>query len=139
DPIPTQIQTSMQSRDDYIVRVPGALDVTHNAIEYKTYDAGQYYLYGHFDEARARYEPIYNDHCGKDKYGYEAWEKLIVMSNHLGDAERSRTLAQQEKDHPCAISEDEKAKATLIVDPTLQEAAYAKVQAKLKVAQEAQP
>jgi tetratricopeptide (TPR) repeat protein len=139
DPIPTQIQTSMQSRDDYITRVPAALDVTHNAIEYKTYDAGQYYLYGHFDEARARYEPIYAERCGKDKYGYEAWEKLIVMSNHLGDAERSRELAQHEKDHPCAISEDQKAKASLIVDPTLQEAAYAKAAAKLKQAQDAPP
>ena len=49
----------MQSRADFIVRVPAALDVTHNTIEYQTYEAGQYYLYGHFDEARAGYEPIY--------------------------------------------------------------------------------
>ncbi len=139
DPIPPQVQSSMQSRDDFVVRVPSALDVTHNAIEFQTYNAGQYYLYGHFDEARARYEPIYNEHCGKDKYGYEAWEKLIVMSNHLGDADRSRDLAQKEKDHPCAMTADQNAKAELIVNPTLQEAAYAKAGAKFKEAQAAQP
>ncbi len=139
DPIPPQVQSSMQSRDDFIVRVPPALDVTHNSTEFQTYDAGQFYLYGHFDEARARYEPIYNEHCGKDKYGYEAWEKLIVMSNHLGDADRSRDLAQKEKDHPCAMTADQQAKAELIVNPTLQEAAYAKAGAKFKEAQAAQP
>ena len=139
DPLPPQIQSSMQSRADFIVRVPAALDVTHNTIEYQTYEAGQYYLYGHFDEARAGYETIYNDHCGKDHYGYDAWERLITMSNHLGDADRSRDLAQKEKDHPCAMTAEQNAKAELIVNPTLQEAAYAKARVKFKAAQDAQP
>ena len=139
DPIPPQIQASIQAREDFIVRVPASLDTTKNAIQYATWDAGEYYLYGHFDEARARYEPMYKDHCGKDKYGYQAWEHLITMSNKSGDSERSRQLAEAQKEHSCAISADQEAKAGLIVNPTLQEAAYIKARAMFKEAQAASP
>jgi tetratricopeptide (TPR) repeat protein len=141
DPIPPQIQGSIQAREDFIVRVPPSLDTTKNAIQYATWDAGEYYLYGHFDEARARYEPIYKDHCGKDAYGYQAWFHLITISNHTPDPERSRQLAEAENNPKtaCAMSEAEKAEASLVVNPTLQEAAFAKAAEKLKEAKAAPP
>ena len=47
-----------------------------------------YFVYGQFDEARARFEPMMDEYCGKNEWGYKAWEKLISMSNFEGDAER---------------------------------------------------
>ena len=61
DPIPPQIISGIQARQDYNVRVPPALDTAHNAMVYQAWIAGQYFLYGHFDEARKLYEPMYKD------------------------------------------------------------------------------
>jgi serine/threonine-protein kinase len=119
DPIPPQIQTSMQARYFFIERVPPTMDVTHNAVEFQIYNAGQFFLYGYFDEARQRYEPIYDKHCGKDDYGYDAWDHLITMSNHVGDAARSRELALKEKKHPCAMTPEQKAKAATVLAAVL--------------------
>jgi hypothetical protein len=137
DPIPPQILASIQARDEYIQRVPANLDVMKNALEYQYYSAEQFFLYGHFDDARARFEPMYKEHCGKDKFGYLAWERLIQMSNKSGDTERSRQLATAQKEHSCAVSAEQEAKAGLIVNPTLQEAAYVKAREKFKEAQQA--
>ena len=137
DPIPPQIMSSIQGRDEYIQRVPTNLDVMKNSLEYQYYSAEQFFLYGHFDDARARFEPMYKEHCGKDKFGYLAWERLIQMSNKTGDVERSRALASAQKEHSCAVSAEQEAKAGLIVNPTLQEAAYVKAREKFKEAQEA--
>ena len=141
DPIPPQIQSSIQAREDFVVRVPPTLDTTKNAINFQTWNAGEYFLYGHFDEAKQRYEPIYKDHCGKDSFGYQAWFHLITMSNHLPDPDRSRQLAEAENNPKtaCATSEAEKAEASLVVNPTLQEAAFAKAAEKLKQAKAAPP
>ena len=137
DPIPQQITNSITARDEYVQRVPANMDLSKNALEYQYYSAEQFFLYGHFDEAKARFEPMYKDHCGKDKYGYQAWEHLITMSNKSGDTERSRQLAEAQKEHSCAVSADQEAKAGLIVNPTLQEAAYVKARQKFKEAQDA--
>ena len=84
---------------------------------------------------------MYKEHCGKDEYGYMAWDHLITMSNHLNDADASRQLAEAEhnKETACAMGPEDAAKAELKINPTLQEAAYAKARAKLKEAQAAQP
>ncbi len=141
DPIPVQIQAGIQAREDYIVRVPPALDTAHNALLFQTQNAGEFFLYGHFDEARPRYEAIYKEHCKKDEYGFIAWDHLITMSNYLNDADTSRKLAEAEHDKAtaCAMGPEDAAKAELKINPTLQEAAYAKARAKLKEAQAAAP
>jgi tetratricopeptide (TPR) repeat protein len=141
DPIPPQIQAGIQAREDYQVRVPPALDTAHNALLYQAWIAGQYFLYGHFDEAKKLYEPMYKDHCKKDEYGFVAWDHLITMSNKLNDADASRKLAEAEHDKAtaCAMSPADAARAELTINPTLQEAAYAKARVKLKEAQAAAP
>ncbi len=61
DEIPDVIQKSMKARDEYVQRVPPERDKQNRALEYAFYAADQYYLYGHFKEARERFEPIYKE------------------------------------------------------------------------------
>ena len=139
DAMPPQVLQSVQARDEYVHIVPPNLDTNHHANDYSYYAAEQYFLYGQFDQARARFEPMWKEHCGRDDYGYKAWEKLITMSNLERDADRSTQLAEAEKAHSCAVSEENKAKAGLIVNPTLQEAAYVNARRKFEQAKKAPP
>jgi tetratricopeptide (TPR) repeat protein len=131
--IPVLIQASMLARDEYVQRVPPEKDkpIDPNdksspmrSAEYAFYSADQFYLYGHFKEARDRFEPMWKDHCGKDELGYEAWKRLIDMSNLEKDTERSIQLAEAEKAHSCAITAEQKGDATILVDPTIKNAAF---------------
>ncbi len=123
DQIPASVLASITAREEYVARVPPNLDTNKHSGEYQYYAAETYFLYGHFDEAKARFEPMYKEHCGKDEYGYRAWEKLITMSNLQRDAERSRQLAEAERAHSCAVTAEQTASAEHIVKPTI-EAAY---------------
>jgi hypothetical protein len=126
DDIPDVIQKSMKARDEYIQRVPPERDKQNRSSEYAFYGAEQFYLYGHFKEAEGRFEVIYKEHCGKDPLGYEAWKRLIVMSNMQKDAARSRGLAEAEKKNSCAktdlqLAEDKRGDLT---DKVLVNAAF---------------
>ncbi|WP_146652770.1 tetratricopeptide repeat protein [Labilithrix luteola] len=137
EPVPPVVLQSVQARDEYVQRVPASLDISHHSPDYQFYSAETYFLYGQFDVARQRFEPMWKEHCGKDELGYKAWEKLITMSNLERDAERSKQLAESEKAHSCAFTEENKAKAGLIVNPTLQEAAFINARKKFEQACEA--
>lgn len=139
DQIPAVVQQSMNARDEYVRMVPPSLDTTKKGVEYQYYVAETYFLYGQFDMARQRFEPMWKEHCGVDEYGYKAWEKLITMSNIERDADRSTQLAEAEKQHSCAVTEENKAKAGLIVNPTLQEAAFVNARKKFEQAKAAPP
>jgi hypothetical protein len=124
--IPDVIQKSMKARDEYVQRVPPERDKQNHATDYAFYAADQYYFYGHFDQARPRFDSIYKEHCGKDALGYEAWKRLLVMSNIEKDAARSRQLAEAEKAKSCAIDSRQKAEEGKggLVDQVLQNAAF---------------
>ncbi|MEZ4258496.1 MAG: tetratricopeptide repeat protein [Polyangiaceae bacterium] len=139
DPIPPEVMQSMQARDDYVARVPPSLDLQKHGPEYQYYVAETYFLYGDFAQARARLEPMWKEHCAKDEYGYKAWERLITMSNLERDATRSTQLAEAEKAKSCAVSAEQTAKAGLIVNPTLQEAAFVNARKKFEQAKNAPP
>ncbi|MEI7891890.1 MAG: hypothetical protein WCI05_02295 [Myxococcales bacterium] len=139
DPIPAEILASMAARDDYIQLVPANLDTQSRAALFQFYSADQYYLYGQFKVARERFEPIYREHCGKDELGYEAWKRLILMSNLEKDATRSRELAEAEKGHSCAKTAAQKSDSKMVVDPTIQEAAFLDARRKFEEAQKAPP
>jgi tetratricopeptide (TPR) repeat protein len=124
--IPDVIQKSMQARDEYVQRVPPERDKQAHAADYAFYSADQLYLYGHFKDAEDRFQPIYDQHCGKDSLGYEAWKRLIVMSNLEKNDARSRQLAEAEKKKSCAktdlqMAEEKKGDLT---DLVLQNAAF---------------
>ncbi len=139
DVIPPVVTNSMQARDEYIQRVPEKLDPDHNAVAYEYYVGETYFLYGDFVNAKARYQPMYEKHCGKDEYGYRAWEKLITMSNASRDVDTSRKLAEAEKTKSCAVNAEQKGSAGLIVNPTLQEAAYVDARKKFEQARNSPP
>ena len=126
DAFPDVIQTSMRARDEYIQRVPPERDKQNHGADYAFYAADQYYLYGHFDQAEPRFEAIYKERCGKDALGYEAWKRLIVMSNLQKNAERSRELAEAEKKNSCAKTDLQMAeeKRGDLTDLVLQNAAF---------------
>jgi tetratricopeptide (TPR) repeat protein len=119
-------QKSMQARDEYIQRVPPDRDKQNHSFDYAFYSADQFYLYGHFKEAQDRFQPIYEQHCGKDALGYEAWKRLIVMSNLQKNDARSRQLAEAEKKKSCAKTEMQVAeeKKGDLTDLVLQNAAF---------------
>jgi tetratricopeptide (TPR) repeat protein len=114
DEIPDVIQKGMQARDEYVQRVPPEKQHADDkgvlpAANYAFYAAQEYMIYGHFKEAQDRFDPIYKEHCGKDQLGYEAWKRLIQMSNLQKDAARSRMLAEAEVKHTCAVTDVQKA------------------------------
>jgi len=139
DPVPPSVLASIQARDEYVQRVPPSLDAEKRSLDYQFYAADMYFVYGQFDQARPRYEQMYKAECGKTEYGYRAWEKLITMSNLERDVDRSRQLAEAEKAHSCAVTEENKASAGILVNPTLQEAAYIDARKKFKQAKDAPP
>ncbi len=97
------VLASMKARDEYVQRVPAEKDPTHNALTYQ-FDVGDvYFVYGDFANAKARFEPLYKDHCGKDEYGQKAWTKLITMAARSNDTARARELAEADKAHSCSV------------------------------------
>ncbi len=123
-PIPAVVKGSMDARDDYIRHVPPEKDPAHNSTLYAFDVADTFFVYGDFLDARARFEPIYKEHCGKDEYGYKAWEKLISIAAKSGDSVNSRKLAEAEKSHSCAVTAEQTAGAASLLNPIFQAAAY---------------
>jgi len=121
---PAAVKFLNLSQQEYIDRVPPDKDQGNKAAMFRFQIAESYFFYGQFDEAQKRYEPIYKEDCGKTEYGYKAWERLLTMSNLQGDVEQSRRLAEEQQAKSCAVSEEQKTAATLLINPTLQEAAY---------------
>jgi hypothetical protein len=125
DQLPDVIQTSMKARDEYITRVPPDRDKqNNNGLNYAFYSADQFYLYGWFQYAQPRFEAIYKDFCGKDPLGYEAWKRLLVMSNLQKTAERSRQLAEAQKANSCATTDLQKTEVDLLTNTVIQNAAF---------------
>ena len=71
-------------------RIPVDRDPQRNGLLYAFQSADLFFVYGQFADARKRFKPLYDQYCGKNEWGYKAWEKLISMSNFEGDADESR-------------------------------------------------
>jgi len=135
--LPGVVLQSSTARDEYVQRVPPNLDIQKRGLDYQYYVAEQYFLYGQFDVARQRFEPMWKENCGKNDFGYRAWEKLITMSNLERDAPRSIQLAEAEKAHTCAFNAEQAGKAGSIINPTIQEAGFLRAREKFEQACEA--
>lgn len=121
DPVPPEVIEAIRARDEYNARIPLDRDPQRNGLLY-AFQAGDYFFaYGHFDEAADRFKPLYDAYCGKNEFGYKAWEKLISMSNFRGDAEQSRRLAEAKS---CAFNEETKRAEEAIRTPVRQGVAY---------------
>ena len=105
DTIPDVILKSMQARDEYVQRVPQERDRQRRAEDYAFYAANQFYVYGHFKEATARFQAMYDQYCRKKAIGYEAWKKLLDIALKSNDSARSTELAKADQDpeKTCAV------------------------------------
>jgi len=121
DQIPQQVANAMSARDEYNARIAPDQDPEKNGMLYAFQVADWYFAYGQFDKARERFVPLYDQHCGKDEWGYKAWEKLISMSNFENNAAESRRLAEGKS---CAFNEETKVAEESIRKPVKQGVAY---------------
>jgi outer membrane protein assembly factor BamD (BamD/ComL family) len=119
--LPPAVLATVKARDEYNDRIPLDRDPQKNGLLYAFQAADQYFLYGQFDQARARFKPIYDQRCGKDEWGYKAWEKLISMAALENDAEQSRKLAEGKS---CAVNEETRAAEENLRKPVRQGVAY---------------
>ncbi|HSN98300.1 MAG TPA: hypothetical protein VLS89_08375, partial [Candidatus Nanopelagicales bacterium] len=122
--VPKPVLDAIAAREEYVQRVPPAMDAPKNIDLYAFQAADFYFLYGQFDEARRRFEPIYNDQCGKTEWGYKAWERLTTMSNLENNVEMSRKLAEAALSKSCAVNEEQKLKQEQIARPTISRGYY---------------
>ncbi len=121
DALPVEVANAIADRDGYNEAIVYEEDPQRNGPLYAFQAADYYFVYGQFDEARKRFEPMMDEYCGKNEWGYKAWEKLISMSNFEGDAGRSRALAEGKS---CAFNEETLAAEEALRKPVRQGVAY---------------
>jgi hypothetical protein len=119
--IPPQVLESIRARDEYNDRLPVERDPQKNGYLYAFQSADIYFVYGHFEQARARFQPLYDQYCGKNEWGYKSWEKLISMAALENDAEKSRKLAEGKS---CAVDEETRLAEDSLRKPVKQGVAY---------------
>lgn len=124
EPLPLAVRFLNLAQEEYVQRVPPNLDLRKNGPMFRFQVAESFFFYGQFDEARKRFEPIYAEQCGQSDFGYKAWEHLLTMSNLELNFDESRRLAEAQKEKSCAVSQEQKTAEALLINPTLQEAAY---------------
>jgi hypothetical protein len=121
EPLPQQVLDAIKARDEYNERIPLDRDPQKNGLLYAFQSADLYFVYGDFDGARKRFQPMYDQYCGVNEWGYKAWEKLISMSNFEGNATESRKLAEGKS---CAYDAETKKAEDQIRKPVKQGVAY---------------
>jgi tetratricopeptide (TPR) repeat protein len=121
DPLPVQVENAVEDRDGYNESIVFEEDPQHNGPLYAFQAAEFFFVYGQFQQARQRFEPMMAEYCGKNEWGYRAWEKLISMSNFEGNAARSRELAEGKS---CAFNEETKRAEEALRKPVRQGVAY---------------
>lgn len=119
--LPPEVENSVLDRDGYNEAIVFEEDPQRNGPLYAFQAAEFYFVYGQFDEARQRFEPMMTEYCGKNEWGYKAWEKLISMSNFEANAKRSRELAEGRS---CAFDEETKRAEEALRKPVRQGVAY---------------
>ncbi|MEZ4306989.1 MAG: hypothetical protein R3F14_02930 [Polyangiaceae bacterium] len=122
DPVPEQVLAAIAARDEYVRRVPPALDSQNNIPVYRFWGGEYYFIYGQFEDAKKRFTPIYDTECGKTPWGYKAWERLTTMANRDGNVDESRRLAEAvlpPKGKSCAVSKEDQLKEATIARPTI--------------------
>jgi tetratricopeptide (TPR) repeat protein len=119
--LPVEVENAVADRDGYNESIVFEEDPQHNGPMYAFQAAEYYFVYGQFDQARQRFEPMMAENCGKNEWGYKAWEKLISMSNFEGNASRSRALAEGQS---CAFDEETKRAEEALRKPVRQGVAY---------------
>ena len=137
DTVPPEVEKLITAWDEYVQTVPLEVDPYNNQEQF-LYSAGEtYFLYGQFDQARKRLYPIYQAQCGKTKFGYLAWERLLTMANKEHKIEEGRQLAEAATTKSCAVNEEQRATEPGLRDPTIKLGYYADAAAAFEAAEKA--
>ncbi len=120
-PVPQPVLDTITARDEYNARIAPERDPKQNGTLYAFQAADNYYVYGQFEQARPRFKTLYDQYCGKNEWGYKAWERLIDMAALERDAKATTALA---KGKSCAYSEETKVAEEAKRKPVMQTAAY---------------
>src|SRR5690606_33158872 len=112
--VPAPVQAAVCARDEYNAAITLAEDPEKNGLLYASQAADYFFVYGQFEEAKRRYLPLYEKYCGKNEFGYNAWEKLISMSNFQNDAAQSRKLVESKS---CSFDAETRAAEDAIRTP----------------------
>ncbi len=124
-PVPEPVLATLREREDFIAKVPKSIDVEGSAPKYRYYVADTLYRYGRWEEATPRYEQIWRENCGKNELGFEAWYRLVVMSNMKNDTSRSIYLVNETKGpKSCAMNDEQKIKEKAFSEATNIEALF---------------
>ena len=124
DPVPPQVLAGVAARDEYIRTVPPAIDPQKNHDLYAFQAADIFFVYGQFEEARKRFEPIYQQQCGATEWGYQAWDRLTTMANLENNIELSRKLAEAAMTKSCAVNDEQRLKEESLAVPTIKRGYY---------------
>jgi tetratricopeptide (TPR) repeat protein len=120
--LPVQIAAAIRARDEYNERLPLDRDPQKNGLLYAFQAGDMYFVYGEFPESRARLKPLYDQYCGKNEWGFKAWEKLFSMAALENNIPESRKLAEGKS---CAFDEESRVAEGPLRKRVIQGAAYA--------------
>jgi tetratricopeptide (TPR) repeat protein len=105
-PIPEILKESDLARKKYIERVK-----EHERIPTFKYQIAQrYYRYGHWEEAKRRFQEIYEEYCTTHQVASFSWENLINIAGALKQLDEAKRLALLQKERQCAVTEEVRGK-----------------------------
>jgi hypothetical protein len=132
DPVPQPVLDAIKARDEYNARIPLDRDPKQNGLLYAFQNAEYFFVYGDFDQARPRYQALYDQYCGKNEWGYKAWDKLVSMAAFEKDSATAKKLAEGKS---CAYSEETKLAESNRRKPIMDTVAYGQAAELFKKAQ----
>jgi tetratricopeptide (TPR) repeat protein len=120
--LPAPVVAAIRARDEYNERLPLDRDPQKNGLLYAFQAGDMYFVYGQFPEARSRLKPLYDQYCGRNEWGFKAWEKLFSMAALENNIPESRKLAEGKS---CAFDEESRVAEVPLRKRVIQGAAYA--------------
>lgn len=104
EPMPSVLARYIDSMDGYTKLFPG--DKKNGPVF--TYNVAElYYNYGHWDEAKARFELIYDKYCKKDNIAAYSWQNMTSMAGKLDQVEEAERLALLQEEKKCGVEDEE--------------------------------
>ncbi len=97
--IPALVLELMNEREAFLRDEPNHKD----AGKYQYQTAQNYYRYGQWDEAKVRYEAIYDKFCKTDPIAYVSWQTLMNMASDLNDVDERERLALLQQKKECSV------------------------------------
>lgn len=115
-PIPAAVRALIDARDHYLALPLAKREPDTTGLF--AYDSGDLFLaYGDLANARARYEALVVEQCGKTNYGFRAWCVLVVIAKlEHAPADLARLRAQATR-QSCARDYSEQQQETKLLAP----------------------